>query len=221
MNPLSYTPAVQAATQLGGHTETTAAPDLRSKLRIFIPYPLFERIVAWRRERRHLPRPSSFRDVCGRCPDELVHIVKRREQARLMTTSAGDARIVDHVFHRDGRAAQGFSQGVACGLVKAGLFHVEKDHDGHPVERHDRVWHDFRRSGVRNLRRAGVDETVAMKITGHKTASVFRRYNIVDERDILQAMKAATEYVASLPTSRERATVNKNEAERPDESLRQ
>jgi hypothetical protein len=48
-----------------------------------------------------------------------------------------------------------------------------------------------------------VDETVAMTITGHKTASGVRRYNIVDERDIRRAMKATSEYVASLPINRE------------------
>jgi len=136
-------------------------------------------------------------------PDDLVAIVKRREQARLITTPAGDARIVERVFHRDGRALGDFRKAWHAACVKAGLSHLEKDADGNTVEKHDRVWHDFRRSGVRNLRRAGVDETVAMKITGHKTASVFRRYNIVDERDLRQAMKATTEYVASLPTSRE------------------
>jgi hypothetical protein len=51
---------------------------------------------------------------------------------------------------------------------------------------------------VRNLRRSGVDETAAMAITGHKTAHVFRRYNITDEKDLRQAMKQATEYVASV-----------------------
>jgi hypothetical protein len=43
---------------------------------------------------------------------------------------------------------------------------------------------DFRRRAVRNLDRAGVSQSVAMQMTGHKTPSKYRRYRIVDERDL-------------------------------------
>jgi len=56
-----------------------------------------------------------------------------------------------------------------------------------------RVPHDFRRTAVRNLIRAGVQQAIAMKITGHKTDSIFRRYLIVDEELLAQATGAVAE----------------------------
>jgi len=50
-----------------------------------------------------------------------------------------------------------------------------------------RIPHDFRRTAVRNLERAGVARSTAMQMVGHKTEAIYRRYAIVSETDLREA----------------------------------
>jgi integrase len=68
-----------------------------------------------------------------------------------------------------------------------------------------RIYHGLRRSAIRNFVRAGVSESVSIKLSGHLTASTFRRYNITADSDFDDAADKL-DVAANTPAKSEKKT---------------
>ena len=128
---------------------------------------------------------------------ELRAIIDRRLAARRIEGADGTEVLAEHIFHRAGAPMGEFRKTWLSACRKAGLA-VAQERDGRTVYQALRRPYDLRRTAVRNMVRSGVDPAVAMKISGHTTRNIFDRYNIVDERDLADAIEKTSAYVASL-----------------------
>ena len=93
------------------------------------------------------------------------------------------------ICHRGGIRLQSLKHSWRKACQAVGVGQMVKD-----ATKGRKIPHDFRRTAVRNMVRAGVPEKVAMAISGHKTRSVFDRYNIVNEKDLERAARSLSAY---------------------------
>jgi hypothetical protein len=97
-------------------------------------------------------------------------------------------QIIPWLFHRDGKQIKTFRRSWMTACVEAGLGKRIRDVSGKLIKTvANRIPHDFRRTAVRNLERAGTPRSAAMKMVGHKTEAIYRRYAIADEKMLLDA----------------------------------
>ncbi|HVB80023.1 MAG TPA: site-specific integrase [Candidatus Binataceae bacterium] len=97
---------------------------------------------------------------------ELRQILEK-EMERTRALEVANGQIIPWLFHREGKPIRTFRRSWLTACKNAGLI--------------GRIPHDFRRTAVRNLERAGVPRSAAMAMVGHKTESIYRRYAIADE----------------------------------------
>ncbi|MGD1106914.1 MAG: site-specific integrase [Terracidiphilus sp.] len=137
---------------------------------------------------------------------ELGELIGRCRGARQVKTKQG-LTLSAYVFHLKGEPVGDFKKAWASACVAANLGQFicsvcKTAVPGHRCGKcrsaasySGRIFHDLRRTAVRNMVRAGVPERVAMAISGHKTRAVFDRYNIVNEDDLKEAMQRTQQYL--------------------------
>lgn len=104
---------------------------------------------------------------------DLANVIERRIKLRRLDCA--------FVFHRNGQPIRSFRRAFKAAAKAIGQPQL--------------LPHDMRRSAVRNFRKAGLSENEGMALSGHKTRSVYDRYNIISEDDMTKSMQKVQEHL--------------------------
>ena len=126
------------------------------------------------KERRNIP-------ICDELYEMLVSLPNRIQK------TDND----NHVFQFNGKPVGDFRTGLKKACKKAGIKYGRFVKGGF-------IFHDLRHTFNTNMRKAGVQESVIMEVTGHSTREMFDRYNSIDEDDTRQAVDQMTAFLNSV-----------------------
>jgi integrase len=120
-------------------------------------------------------------------PQLAALLQRQREHTSTIERRLG--LLIPYVFHRNGKPIKSYTGAWRAACKRAAI--VKRDGLETVIRPRllGRIPHDFRRTAARNLIRAGVAQHVVMKLCDWKTDSMFRRYAIVDERDLRSAVE--------------------------------
>ena len=136
---------------------------------------------------------------------ELSEIIERR-RATLLHEKNGTVQMCEYIFHRGGSPVAGIKKSWQTAAIAVGLgIMVCKKCGGQGHEKYckkcktarkyeGKLFHDLRRTAVRNMVKAGVNTQVAKRWSGHTSDSMFERYSILTTDDMREAQKRTEEY---------------------------
>ncbi len=124
--------------------------------------------------------------------DELRKLMERRQALRTFEGADGPV-LSTYVFHHRGAPVIDFRKSWQGACIAARVGRMVEDENGkeHYV---GKLFHDLRRSCIRDLVRAGVPPTIARGISGHRSDAVFSRYDIVSGKDMKRALESTARY---------------------------
>jgi integrase len=188
--PRPYIPMLKDSAARRGFFEREAFEKVRGLLPVEVqPVVTFAYLTGWRLKSEILPLQWRQVDFTARevrldpgttkngearvypFTADLETLLKAQDEDRKRLKKAGT--ICPYVFHRDGERIKDFKASWLTATKAAGCP--------------GRILHDFRRTAVRNLERAGVSRSAAMAMVGHKTEAIYRRYAIVDATALREA----------------------------------